>query len=39
MNVLRDPLGQLPGDYGRWLRDVAPVHVIETMQRTEWGLG
>jgi hypothetical protein len=40
MNVLRDPLGQASlATMGRYLRDVAPVHVIETMKRREWSLG
>jgi hypothetical protein len=40
MNVLRDPLGQASlATMGRYLRDVAPVQVIETMKRREWSLG
>ena len=39
-NVLRDPLGRASlATMGRYLRDVAPVHVIETMKRREWSLG
>lgn len=40
MNVLRDPLGQASlATMGRYLRDVAPVQVMETMKRREWSLG
>jgi hypothetical protein len=40
MNVWRDPLGQASlATTGRYLRDVVPVHVIETMKRSKWRLG
>ena len=40
LNVLRDPLGQAClAIIGRYLPDVAPVRVIETMKRREWSLG
>ncbi len=40
MNVLRDPLGQARlAIIGRYLPDVAPVRVIETMKCREWSLG
>jgi integrase len=39
MNVLRDALGHSSlATTDRYLRDVAPVHVIETMKRREWSL-
>jgi site-specific recombinase XerD len=39
MNVLRDALGHTSlATTDRYLRDVAPVHVIETMRRREWAL-
>lgn len=39
MNVLRDALGHSSlAVTDRYLRDVAPVHVIETMKRREWSL-
>jgi integrase/recombinase XerD len=39
MNVLRDALGHSTlATTDRYLRDVAPVHVIETMRRREWRL-
>ena len=39
MNVLRDALGHSSlATTDRYLRDVAPVHVIETMRRREWAL-
>jgi site-specific recombinase XerD len=39
MNVLRDALGHSTlATTDRYLRDVAPVHVIETMRRREWQL-
>jgi hypothetical protein len=39
MNVLRDALGHSSlATTDRYLRDVAPVHVIETMRRREWEL-
>jgi site-specific recombinase XerD len=39
MNVLRDALGHSTlATTDRYLRDVAPVHVIETMRRREWEL-
>jgi hypothetical protein len=37
MNVLRDALGHsTPATGDRYLGDVAPIHVIETMRRREW---
>ena len=37
MNVLRDALGHSSlATTDRYLRDVAPVHVIKTMRRREW---
>jgi len=37
MNVLRDALGHSTlATTDRYLRDVAPVHVIETTRRREW---
>jgi hypothetical protein len=37
MNVLRDALGHSTlATTDRYLRDVAPVHVIETMKSREW---
>ena len=39
MNVLRDALGHSRlATTDRYLRNVAPVHVIETMRRREWAL-
>jgi len=39
MNVLRDALGHSSlATTDRYLRNVAPVHVIETMRRREWEL-
>ena len=39
MNVLRDALGHSSlAVTDRYLRDVAPVHVIETMKQREWSL-
>jgi site-specific recombinase XerD len=39
MNVLRDALGHSTlATTDRYLRDVAPIHVIETMRRREWEL-
>ncbi len=39
MNVLRDALGHSSlATTDRYLRDVAPVHVIETRKRREWSL-
>lgn len=39
MNVLRDALGHSSlAVTDRYLRDVAPVHVIETMRAREWSL-
>jgi hypothetical protein len=39
LNVWRDPLGQASlATVGRYLQDVAPVHVIETIKRSEWSL-
>jgi site-specific recombinase XerD len=39
MNVIRDALGHTSlAVTDRYLRDVAPVHVIKTMQRREWSL-
>lgn len=39
MNVLRDALGHSSlATTDRYLRDVAPVHVIDTMRRREWAL-
>ena len=39
MNVLRDALGHSSlATTDRYLRDVAPTHVIETMRRREWVL-
>jgi hypothetical protein len=37
--LARSARPSLPGDMGRWLRDVASAHVIETMTRREWSLG
>jgi hypothetical protein len=37
MNVIRDALGH-SSLAGRYLRDVAPIHVIETMRAREWDL-
>jgi integrase/recombinase XerD len=39
MNIIRDALGHSSlAVTDRYLRDVAPVHVIETMKRREWSL-
>lgn len=39
MNVIRDALGHTSlAVTDRYLRDVAPVHVIQTMQHREWSL-
>ena len=39
MNVLRDALGHSSlAVTDRYLRDVAPVHVIQTMRAREWSL-
>jgi site-specific recombinase XerD len=39
MNVLKDALGHSTlATTDRYLRNVAPVHVIETMRRREWAL-
>jgi integrase/recombinase XerD len=39
MNLLRDALGHSTlATTDRYLRDVAPIHVIETMRRREWQL-
>ena len=39
LNVLRDALGHASlATTDRYLRDVAPVHVIQTMQQRDWSL-
>jgi hypothetical protein len=40
MNVIRDALGHGSlATTDRYLRAVAPVHVIDTMRQPEWELG